>query len=726
MSPAPRPSRRQFLTTGLLAAGSAAALSACSAPADSATPVPTITPVPPTDVGMPTTGPAGDSWAPQPLDAGALSVLAAQRGDRLLLHTVGGDRDFWAGVGLSPALPGHLRTDHAPGVGDYRRWFGLMAELGVRLVRLDALEAPALYEALASHNDATPESPLYLLQGVRVPAIAATTGRARSFADHTKEMSAAIADASAAIHGDLRRRDTSVTPRGSWSADVSPWVAAWLVGASWNPDAVLVTDRGASSSAPFSGRYFMTMPGATATERWIAARMEELAAHEAKRGCCVPIGAANHPATDPLTHPEEPNADEDRVGVDVNHIGVLTAWPAGTFAAYTAMPYDPTFLRHQASYAESDDPYRAYLQDLRTHHSSLPLLITETGVPSSLGQSNLGANDRNEGFLSEQQMMKVDADLLTMLRDLGCTGGLLSAWNDDWSASSRPTAPRVEKIPPARRALWHDPLTSGQWFGLLAHDVARAGQKVVHDAPTDEMTRVVTDHDAAYLYLTFYFTRRVTSPVDVGFDLYGSDGLRLPGGSGDPKYDVALQLVPTMSTVTMYVRRTLDPTRLDGLPSLFLPRATLRGWVDQQLTLSGPVESPGGDDVVPAEMQRVGELVMGSWDPTDQGFDSRATWQLVRPDPMAPMEWRVRLPWSMLTFADPTRRLGLIPNLGEPTLLTVRGMDVTIESSTPGSPASFTLPVPTWDDPPATTERLKAGSEVLRAAFADTASHTAG
>ncbi|GAB47002.1 hypothetical protein [Mobilicoccus pelagius] len=722
MSEAPCPSRRQILTAGLLTAGSAGVLAACSS---SAAPSPgaTATTTRPASALATTSGPPEvDSWAPAPRHVGGLSVVASQKDEQLLLHTAGGDRTFWAGVGLAPTLPGKLASEHAPAVKDYRRWFAEMTRLGIRVVRLDSLQAPALYEALHAHNTAEAEAPLYLLQGVTIPALSSPTGKARPLGSEARTaMRAEISDTSAAVHGDLRRPGSARTPRATWKADVSPWVAGWLVGSPWDPATVLATDR-AGSATPFSGTYFRTTAKATVTEAWIAARMDELATHEAKRGSCAPIGAANHAATDPLSHPEEPVADDDRVGVDVNRIGVLTAWPAGTFAAYRAYPNAPKFLRFQPSYTGTADPFRAYLGELRAHHAGRPLLVTETGVPASLGRSHTGAQDRHEGFLTEQQAMKVDADLLVLARDLGLAGGLLRSWTDDWSAVSAPTAPRTRDVPADRRVLTHDPLTSAQWFGLLAHDQVRAGERVVHAAPEDEMARVVADHDASYLYLTFFFTRRVTSPVDLGFDLYGADGLRLPGGSGEPVHDVSLHFVPTMSTVTMSVRRTLDPTRLDGLPSLFLPRPTRRGWVEQQLTLAPPLQVPGRKDLVPAEMQKIGDLVLGSWDPAAPDYTSLATWQLVRPAPTSPMEWRLRLPWSMLTFADPSRRLGLVPEAGEPTLVPVRNMDVTIESSTPGSPASFTLAVPTWNEAPRTTERLRAGSDALRAALTATTS----
>ncbi|MDO5628932.1 MAG: twin-arginine translocation signal domain-containing protein [Mobilicoccus sp.] len=708
------PSRRDFLRTSAFAAGSMALFAACS-PADEGTAAPT-------PGGSPSPGPespapvVADSWAPAPLEVDGLSMVATQRGEELTIATIDGERTFWAGVGLTAALPGHAASEFAATAEDYRRWFSLMAEVGVRVVRLDRLQAPELYAELRRHNETHPDAPLYVVQGVCPPELEAVAEGEPLSAAVRAAMTREIEHTSAAVHGDLTREDA--VPSGTWTADVSGWVVGWLVGFTWNPTVVLATDRGAPDTPPYQGTYFSSTVDASATETWLASCMDALATREAAAGTSAPIAAANWPTTDPLAHPEEPIERDDLVGVDVNHITVTPSWPGGTFAAYQAFPFKPHFLRRQPSY-EGDDPYRSYLLDLKRYHRGLPLLVTEFGVPASLGQSHVGTNGRDDGHHSEQEAMSMNADMLRMFHGIGLAGGLLVSWTDDWSATAPATARREVGVSLDQRLLWHDPLTSSQWHGLLAHDPEPAGERIVHDAPEDEMTRVTVDHDTSYLYMTFSFTRRVTSPVDVGFDLLPQEeGLRLPGGSGARRFDVAIHLTPTMSTVNMFVRRILDPVRLDALPSIYLPRANSRGWVKEQLVVRPPLQSPG-ERTTPAEMLTVGEMVLGTWNPESPAFTSLATWQLVRPDPLRPMEWRLRLPWSMLLFADPAGGRIVVPDLGEPRYIDVERMQVVIESSTPGSPASFAVDLPRWDAVPPTTERLRAGVRTLTDAFAE-------
>ena len=150
------------------------------------------------------------------------------------------------------------------------------------------------------------------------------------------------------MHGELRARPRRGRAAGALDGGRRPWVAAWIVGVEWDPYATAATDGGTPAAPPASraGTSAATAD-ATPTERWLAARLDELATAQADRGRSMPIAFANWPTTDPLRHPEEPLAQEDLVGVDANHVQPTAAWPGGTFASYHAYPYYPDFQRHE-------------------------------------------------------------------------------------------------------------------------------------------------------------------------------------------------------------------------------------------------------------------------------------------------------------------------------------------------------------------------------------------
>ncbi|CAN5820534.1 hypothetical protein BH20ACT6_BH20ACT6_00780 [soil metagenome] len=253
-----------------------------------------------------------------------------------------------------------------------------------------SIHPPAFYTELERYNTAHPDAPLYLLQGVYLPDETYVETQDLWAEGPTAAFHDELTDASAAVHGDLRRGETLGRASGEWRTDVSPWLVSWIVGVEWDPRATLRSDRINAAAPAHDGKFFRSAPGAPPTERWLAAAMDRVAAAEAARGDTAPIAFVNWPTTGPLPHPEEPVEEEDLVTVDANDVRPTAAWPGGTFASYHAYPYYPDFQRYepglqQARYAGRNDPYAGYLRMLRDYHAPMPVLITEFGVPSALG-----------------------------------------------------------------------------------------------------------------------------------------------------------------------------------------------------------------------------------------------------------------------------------------------------------------------------------------------------
>lgn len=716
MTARPPMSRRAFLRDGAIVTAAGATVTACS----DSSPAPTATSSSAAAGTTPSPSPSGPSWAPAPVRQNGLSCLATRAGTALRLHTKGGDVTYWGGVNLGGTTPGHAAGSLSATAADYRRWFPMMAALDIRIVRVATIHPPQMYAELRRYNLAHPDAPLYLIQGVRTPPSAVRSTGTLFDKATTAAITAEITDASAAVHGHLTRPAAAGRPGGTWNADVSTWTAAWLLDADIDPAVLERTNtRFARSAAPHRGRYFSSIAAATPVEHWLAAQLDKIATAEAGRGLSVPVAVANRAATDPLPHPEEPVRADDLVDIDVTRISAGQAWPAGTFVAQEAQPYAPLFLSEQPSYQQGADPYQAYLQDLQKAAGGMPLLVSSFGVTSALGSGASGAAGRDEGFHNEVDATRINAEMLRLFNTLGLAGGLLNAWHDDWSATTWNTAKRFAPVPEARRMITHDPLTAAQWAGLVATDSVRVGEKVVHDAPKDMLQQVVFDHDASWVYLSLYFNGRVTSPVEIGVNLLREGGLSFPGGSGQPVYDVAVRMVPTMSTTICYVRSPLDPVRLDGLGREWWPAGEKGGWNTHRLTLTPGYLVPGTTKIVPPNFLVVGNLVLGSWwDGSADDFNSAATWHLARASSNDPAILRFRLPWSMFLLSDPTTRDVLVSTDFTPKLKRITSMALTIESSTPGSPITFPVSWPRFTTA-AYNERVKVGAGAVRQALSD-------
>lgn len=644
----------------------------------------------------------GPSWAPEPRTVEGLQVAATSDAEGFRLHTASGDKTFLPGVNLGSTLP-----LHQPGeidvlqAEDYRRWFGLMGDLGIRVVRVYTVHPPAFYDELAAYNEEHADAPLYLVQGAYLPDESYAEPGGTLYDPHVDAaFSEEIAAVSDAVHGDLSRPATPGLASGTWTTDVSAWVAGWLVGVEWDPAGVRRTDQRHAAAAYRPGAWFAATEDATATERWIAGHMDALAQLEAERGSAAPVALVNWSTTDPLPHPEEPLAYEDLVGVDANHVLPTAEWPAGSFASYHAYPYYPDFLRYEPGLREVErggepDPYAGYVAALRQHHEgTMPVMVTEFGVPASIGSAHLGTRGRDQGNHTEQEATAHDADLLRLIADQGLAGGFVFAWTDEWFKRTWNT---LEHQVPERRQLWHDPYSSEEWFGLVATDpepVVDAAAEVTPDEGPVEYAYVWAD--ASFVHVETTFRDAVPDRFVLAADV-------LPGPLED---DHRVVVDTALGTARLEVRRGLDPLRLDALERRYGPEIGAP-WHLYRLLLN---HSLGGR---PAELQDVGELVRGSWDPTADDYDSTATWQVDEERRTV----RVRIPWPGLGFADPSTRTVL--GEGDPAeLVTVDGITLAIEVD--GGRTPVELRWPGWNHT-GHTERLLAGIDVLEQAYRDLA-----
>jgi hypothetical protein len=604
--------------------------------------------------------PDGPSWAPRPQQqTGGLTAVAEVRGDRYLVHTEHGEVDFLPGINLGSTTPGHQPGEVAISAEDVRRWLPLMAGLGFRVVRIYTILPPAFYDELEAYNRAHEDAPLYLMQGVYLPDESYIEGGDVYAPEITTSFTNEIRDAAAAVHGDLERERRPGRADGEWTTDVSPWLVGWLIGAELDPHAVTASDTRNIGQPTYTGRYFASTDGATPTARWLAARLDEMAAADADRGHAAPVAFINWPTLDPLTHPEEPLESEDMIGLDANTVQATAAWPAGTFASYHAYPYYPDFQRLepglQVDWHGEIDGYAGYLMALKQHHAGMPLMITEFGVPSSLGNAHNGTLGRHQGGHSEQEAIQMDADMLRTIRELGLAGAFLFAWTDEWFKVTWNTAPR--HAPPDRRQLWHDVLTNEQFFGLVATDALGgedARTRVIVDDP--DLT-VHTATDEMWVHLELRFADPPDAPLSLGFDVVdgGADTGRRPGSTQpDDSADYTVVVDPVGGTAQVWVRTALDPVFLDNVRNDPRP-PPVDGWASQQMTLNRARVVPTTGQALPAEFFDVGALLEGEMDPNEPDYDSRATWQA------AGRTITLRLPWGLLGMSDPSSKQALVP-----------------------------------------------------------------
>jgi hypothetical protein len=646
-------------------------------------------------------GPSSD-WSPAPAEQHGLSVLASADANGFRLRTGGGRRTFLPGVNLGSTTPLHQPGEVASiSRAHFRRWIDEIGDLGFRVVRIYTLLPPSFYEELRDYNRAHRSTPVYLVQGVYLPDETYLDPGKTLYDDSVDSAFAhELVDLSAAVHGDFDRPPTRGRASGHYTADVSPWLVAWIVGVELDGEATQRTDRTKADAPAHRGRYFASTGSATATERWLASHMDSLAAAEAKRGTSAPIAFVNWPTTDPLKHPDEPLDREDLVGVDANHVLPTSAWPGGTFASFHAYPYYPDFQRYEpgldrVSWRGEPDRYAGYLTELKRHFADhMPLLVTEFGVPSSLGSAHRGTRGRDQGGHSEADAMAIDADTMRLIAHLGLGGAFVFSWTDEWFKRTWNT---MEHQDDERRQLWHDPLTNEQWFGMIATDPKPLPDAVVEKTYAQgAITYLHLWADASWVHVEVAFRKDAPADFDISADV-------VPGAD---KADYRLRVRD--DSASLDVRRDLDPIRLDTKDDPYRPDAG-KAWHPYALITNRAYREPGRAH--PAEFQDVGRLVRGQWDPRAKDQNSLATWNRTS-DGMA-----FRIPWSMLGFADPSSRTAL--GEGNPAKLkTVPGITFTFATGKAQVRQAFR-----WDTWNFTTyaERRKTGIDDLTKAARDLA-----
>ena len=677
---------------------------------------------------------------------------------------------FVKGFNLGAALPGKFPSEFPEDDGTYAGWLRAMADLGANSVRLYTLLPPAFYRALAAHNADPGNRRVWLVQGVwtELPP-------RHDFSDpvYEAELQAEIARVIDAVHGDLELLPRPGHASGLYDTDASASLLALVVGREWEPFAVEDYLRLRPDERSFDGTWLRVRDG-NAMECWVARQCDAAAGYEARRhGVVHPVTFANWPTLDPLHHPTESTRreedawrerdgratvqalreapwEDDAVSVDARRIEPTAAMEAGFFASYHVYPNFPDFLNLDPRWAEGPTRYQSYLAALKRHHGTQPVLVAEFGISTSRGIAHLQPEGWHHGGHDERQQGLLVARMLHAIRDVGCAGGIVFEFMDEWFKGTWSAAPL--EIPAERRRLWWNAESPEQAYGVMA--ARPASVRVRLDGEIDDwrdVPAVVADAQPPRRG-GWADLRAVRLQADEGFLhvlLETAGGPEPPHGRG---------------IVHRLAIDTYDPRR--GETTLPRPGAarvatgveflvTLGGPVGSHVRVSAPYEpyarlgsaeivspaEPGGRFApllfesnrerfaragrrFPALIVDRGVLRLGSID-ADTRADVAVGAGVIE----------VRLPWALLNITDPSSRrvlhhtgvldggeLGTVPTEG------VRLYAFAVDARRPGAPPLDRLPRegeaaplwgwPTWESPRFALEP-KAGVPAIRAAMQD-------
>ena len=616
------------------------------------------------------------------------------------------------GIDLGPGAPGFFPGAPPAENSVYATWIADTVKANANVIRAYTLLPPAFYAAFDKAVGSGGKLSLFQQIWIGDPPQGNLYNRA--FVEQSQAEIRYVVDA---IHGRGDIPPKYARGSGLYMNDISGQVAALLLGRELEPSVVQTTNQLNPGENTYNGKY-VSIAGASATETWLAQMLDYLVGYETETyNCQHPVAIVNWPPLDPLHHPTEsslaeevrwrnqrsekvatpttPVDDNDAVSIDEAKFRQQPAFQAGLFASYHVYPYYPDFLLLDPKYLSARDsqgpnPMAGYLRDLHAH-IPYPLVITEFGIPSSIGISHFHPYGWHHGGQTEAQQA---ADLVRMarsIREAGCAGGIAFELMDEWYKQNWLTTPF--EVPADRAPLWLNEMDPEKRYGLIGYrtrkwslfagdEGAWAKEQTLYQAKEASpapgaLLSLQAATDEAFLYLRLRLACANCAAGSTGhiFDqnAYAVAINTLPSATGIRQLPFAnLQLVPGANFLLylaapnygrLLVADDYNPYQLfrqPGAPDK--SDLALRTEFRAELHDSGQfvdmvVETNRGrygrdGTYYPGQRYSRSILRYGSGNSSDSNYDSLAEWYF---DP-AKSDVLVRIPWGKLLVTDPSNR----------------------------------------------------------------------
>lgn len=399
---------------------------------------------------------------------GEITSFSKVEGEKLFIDKGKGYEVFdIRGVNLGLGKPGKFATEFSITKEEYLKWFKEIQALGANVVRTYILAHDDFYDAFYEYNLNNPD-PLYLIHGVWVDDYMLHSYRNAFDKNFYKEFLKSCKATVDVIHGKRKSNDIQSLPTQSYNKDISQWVYGYILGVEWETDIVAFTDKTGPKRPEFKGEYLYT-ENASNFEIFLAMIGDETIKYETEKyGTQRTVAFSNWPTTCPIEFSQNTKQEFGKYAkIDVEHIKSTENFNSGQYASYHVYPYYPEYLAFENP--EVENSYLDYLKLLSDHHS-MPVIISEFGVPSSRGMASYeskGDKNRNQGFMSEREQGNALVSLYKDIKESGCAGGMVFVWQDEWFKRTWNTMGNVDL---QNTAFWSDYQTNEQYFGLLSFD----------------------------------------------------------------------------------------------------------------------------------------------------------------------------------------------------------------------------------------------------------------
>jgi len=622
------------------------------------------------------------------------SAFRAHR-DHLEVHDGAWKKFFVKGVNIGLSLPGYYPGEFAVKKRTYQQWFKQIAELGANTVRVYTILPPEFYEALLLFNEAGTR--LYLFQEVWTELPEKNDFRDSRFLDGFRSEIRNTVDA---VYGNAVLPERPGHAHGRYACDVSRYVAGFILGREWEACSVKSFNELHGREVSDHQGTFLSIQKGTPFEVWITEMCDFLQRYEQERYRLThPVTTVNWPTLDPLDHPSESSYGDASAApaqqdgrVDCDHVPIEDAESldlakirasggSGFFALYHVYPYYPDFMNND--YADREDPYGAYLSELKKRHDSQPVLIAEFGVPSSREAAHWHCRGWHQGKHSDREQGKINGKLMQSIHRTGMAGGILFSWCDEWFKKN--WLFQHYEVPAERKPFWFNLQDPEQNYGLLAAYPGYPGKKVnlacrredwtgatvLYEKQKDTMafrfpdgaddarrlSRLSVQHDEGFLYLLLEtagaidFTR---ANFLIGLDTCSSGaGERLiPFGTNVSSPVGVTFLIHLAGKERSRILTTASYDKyLNEETGVITPGESDQGaWVLMQNEPNIRRNSRDGKRIFPARHFSMSRLTFGTLDRKSPDYHSLADFFF------RDREIELRIPWGLVNVTDPSSK----------------------------------------------------------------------
>ena len=602
------------------------------------------------------------------------TTFAKTQGKEIYINKNGNYEKFEIkGVDLGAGLPGKFATDYAIDKETYKRWFKLIQEMGANTIRVYTILGDDFYNAFYEYNVEN-DNPLYLIHGLWVDDYVQFSSRDAYDDEFLGEMlddSKILVDV---LHGNKKISANDKYGNGSYLKDISQWTIGYILGVEWEDVTVQYTNKMHPDKNTYQGKYMYTTEDATPFEAMLAQVGDKIIEYETKRYKTQKLVAfSNWPTTDPFDYSlEVENYFRKIAKVDVEHIKTTDKVISGTFASYHIYPYYPDYLSYEGDINQYKDEngnintYLAYLKKVVEHHS-IPVLITEFGVPSSRGMAQKDKNTgRNQGGMSETEQGEAIISCYNQIMEAGCAGGIVFTWQDEWFKRTWNTmnAVDLQKTP-----FWSDYQTNEQYFGLLSFDPGTEKSVCYVDGDVSEWKEedivsknkdmsLSMKYDEKFIYFlvnkaNYNEQTKLYIPIDTtpktGSNYCSNYDLKLEKNADfiiviDGKENSRVQVQERYEILrAMSNRQVTGESAYINIPD---KTTTIFKNINLLLQTATPLET--GDNTAKSEVYETGKLIYGNANPDAADFNSLADF-CINGDNI-----EIKLPWGLLNFSNPS------------------------------------------------------------------------